>query len=79
VNQTYKNKSKTPSNKQATKVVLDWVHGYDDIPMWDEICIWTIEQFGLPGNKFEWHPKEDNMEFYFYDERDAIHFSLRWL
>jgi hypothetical protein len=47
--------------------------------MWDEICIWTIEQFGLPGNKFEWHPKEDNMEFYFYDERDAIHFSLRWL
>ena len=46
--------------------------------MWDEICIWTIEQFGLPGSRFEWHPKEDNMEFYFYDECDAIHFELRW-
>jgi len=78
VNQTYKNKSTTPSNKQGTKVVLDWIHGYDDIPMWDEICIWTIEQFGFPGSRFEWHPKEDNMEFYFYDERDAIHFELRW-
>jgi len=22
---------------------------------------------------------EDYMDFYFYDERDAIHFSLRWL
>jgi hypothetical protein len=46
--------------------------------MWDEICMWAVETFGLPGERFEWHPAEDNMEFYFYDERDAIHFELRW-
>ena len=78
MNQTLQNKSKTLSNKQATKVVLDWTQGRDSIPLWDEICIWAIENFGLPGERFEWHPAEDNMEFYFYDERDAIHFELRW-
>lgn len=78
MNQNLKNKLKTPSNKQGTKVVLTWLQGYDDIPKWDKICIWAIEQFGMPGERFEWHPTEDHMEFYFYDERDAIHFELRW-
>ncbi len=78
MNQNLKNKLQTPLNKPVTKVVLGWTQGRADIPIWDEICIWAIEQFGLPGTRFEWHPGEDNMEFYFYDERDAIHFELRW-
>jgi len=78
VNQNLKNKLQTPLNKPVTKVVLGWTQGRADIPIWDEICMWAIEQFGLPGTRFEWHPGEDNMEFYFYDERDAIHFELRW-
>jgi hypothetical protein len=78
VNQNLKNKLQTPLNKPVTKVVLGWTQGRADIPIWDEICIWAIEQFGLPGTRFEWHPGEDNMEFYFYDERDALHFELRW-
>jgi hypothetical protein len=78
VNQTSQDKLKTPLDKPAIKVVLVWTKGRDSIPVWDEICIWAIEQFGLPGNRFEWHPTEDDMEFYFYNERDAIHFELRW-
>jgi hypothetical protein len=38
-----------------------------------------METFGLPGDKFFTHMTEDYMDFHFYDERDAIHFSLRWL
>jgi hypothetical protein len=68
----------THLNKPATKVVLEWAKNRDSIPMWDEICAWAIENFGLPGNRFEWHPTEDYMEFLFYDEKDAIHFELRW-
>jgi hypothetical protein len=55
-----------------------WQKG-DTITNWDEICIWAIEQFGLPGTKFTSHPTEDYMDFLFSDEKDAIHFSLRWL
>ena len=46
----------THLNKPATKVVLEWAKNRDSIPVWDEICAWAIENFGLPGNRFEWHP-----------------------
>ena len=43
------------------------------------MCIWAMEQFGLPGDKYTTHPTENYMDFYFQNEKDAIHFSLRWL
>jgi len=46
--------------------------------MWNETCAWAIEKFGLPGDKYETHVTEDYMDFYFKNERDAIHFELRW-
>jgi hypothetical protein len=45
---------------------------------WNHICIWAIEQYGLPGDKYTWHPLGSYMKFHFKDEKDAIHFSLRW-
>lgn len=45
---------------------------------WNDVCIWAIDQFGLPGNKFEWHAHKDYMQFLFKDEVDAIYFILRW-
>jgi len=51
----------------------------DTISDWDETCIWVMEVYGLPGVKYYTHMTEDYMDFYFYDERDAIHFSLRCL
>jgi hypothetical protein len=80
VNQTLQNKSKTPSSKQGTRVCIPWTRATDKShPLWNEICAWCVEQCGLPGDRFEWHPKIDYMEFYFKNEKDAIHFSLRWL
>ena len=58
----------------GTRVRISWVKG--DIIDWNETCAWAIEQFGLPGNKFETHATEDYMDFYFKDERDAILFQL---
>ncbi len=60
-----------------TKVRISW-QVLDNFPQWTEACAWAIEQYGLPGDKFTTHPSEDYMDFYFVDERDAIHFSLRW-
>ena len=76
--QTLQNESKTPSSKPGTKVRIPWTRG-DTINDWDATCIWAMEQYGLPGNKYYTHCTENYMDFYFYDEKDAIHFSLRWL
>jgi hypothetical protein len=63
---------------EGTKVRIAWKHG-DTISKWDETCIWAIEHYGLPGERNVTHPTEDYMDFIFKDERDAIHFNLRWL
>jgi len=76
--QTLQKELKTPSKKQATKVRIPWKKG-DKISDWDETCIWALEVYGVPGVKYYTHMTEDYMDFYFYDERDAIHFSLRCL
>jgi hypothetical protein len=59
----------------GTRVRIPWQKG-DTINNWNETCAWAIEQFGLPGNKFETHVTEDYMDFYFKDQRDAILFEL---
>jgi hypothetical protein len=58
----------------GTRVRISWAKG--NIIDWNETCAWAIEQFGLPGDKFEAHATEDYMDFYFKDERDAILFEL---
>jgi len=78
VNQNLKNESPKPSNWQGTRVRIPWKKG-DTINDWNETCIWAIEQFGVPGTCYTTHPTEDYMDFYFHNECDAIHFSLRWL
>jgi hypothetical protein len=60
--------------QEGTRVRISWKKG--DIIDWNETCAWAIEQFGLPGLKFETHATEDYMDFYFTDERDAILFEL---
>jgi hypothetical protein len=62
----------------GTRVRILWKINIDDIPKWNETLAWVVEQFGLPGHKYETYTTGDYMDFYFKDERDAIHFELRW-
>jgi hypothetical protein len=61
----------------GTRVRIPW-QTHHDVPTWNQTCAWAVETFGLPGDKFETHATEDYMDFYFKDEKDAIHFELRW-
>ena len=72
--------SKNYSTKQGTKISLPWRKAMEKngIEGWNEICAWVIEQYGLPGDKYEWHATEDTMDFIFTNERDALHCMLRW-
>lgn len=44
----------------------------NQVPLWNECCALVLEVFGLPGNRFVCHPKEDYMEIEFLKESDAI-------
>lgn len=57
----------------ATKISIPWVRND-----WNIACAWAIEQYGLPDEKFTTRAGDEGMEFYFVDERDAIHFELKW-
>ena len=44
-----------------------------------EILGFVIGVIGLPGERYYTKATEDYMDFYFYNERDAIHFNLSCL
>jgi hypothetical protein len=46
--------------------------------MWNEVCIWAIEYFGLPGDRFETRANVNYMEFIFKSRKDALLMALRW-
>jgi hypothetical protein len=46
--------------------------------MWNEVCAWAIEYFGLPGDRFSTAANVDYMEFHFNSPKDALLMSLRW-
>jgi len=60
-------------------VRIPWCDQWGAIAPWDVICIWALETFGLPGNRFTTHPNEDYMDFVFYNKQDAEIFTLKWI
>jgi hypothetical protein len=42
------------------------------------VCIWAIEEFGLPGDKYKTELTEDYMIFDFNEKEDAALMLLRW-
>jgi hypothetical protein len=50
----------------------------NDIPHWDEICIQSIELFGLPGNRYITDIGGNAMSWIFKDQRDALLFKLKF-
>ena len=45
---------------------------------WNEICAQTIEQFGLPGDRFTVSVNSQVTTFLFKSEQDLLFFKLKW-
>ena len=45
---------------------------------WQEVCIWCIENLGLPGNGYVTVADEDFMDFVFDTKATASFFMLTW-
>lgn len=59
-------------------VRIHWSREYDNNTMWNEVCAWAIEYFGLPGDRFSTAANVDYMEFHFNSPKDALLMCLRW-
>lgn len=62
----------------SSTVRIDWVREYDNKAMWNEVCAWALERFGLPGDRFETHANVNYMEFVFKSNKDALLMALQW-
>lgn len=62
---------------QSATVRLTW-ELKDNHENWNDACVWAIEQFGLPGEKFVTELNADWMEFKFFQPHDAMIMALRF-
>lgn len=59
-------------------VTINWGNGADTMEYWDRICIYSIEQFGLPGDRYITDISADSMTWSFRSDADALIFRLRF-
>lgn len=63
------------TKKFPYKVEIPWRKG-DSVSRWDKVCVQCVVAYGLPGDKYMTSSTQDNMTFYFKDEKDALWFRL---
>jgi hypothetical protein len=61
----------------AITIRVPWSDPYNHGDAWNELLAWTVETFGLPGERMQFHPTENFMDFVFDDEQDALMFQLK--
>lgn len=55
-----------------TEIYIPWEKVKDQDPEWSEICVKVVERFGVPGDRYTSHLKDDHMLFKFKDEQDYL-------
>lgn len=63
--------------ENPTTVCLSW-ELKDNMENWNNACVWALEHFGLPGEKFQTELTADWMKFKFHDPYDATLMALRF-
>jgi len=56
---------------------VPWQDQYNHGDAWNKLLAWTVETFGLPGERMQFHPTATWMDFTFDDEHDALMFQLK--
>ena len=65
-------------SKYQNHCTINWGLKADTIKGWDEICIASIELFGLPGGRYITDMGPDKMIWSFCDPKDALLFKLKF-
>ena len=56
---------------------ITWGPSMDTISHWDKVAIWSVEMFGVPGERYITEINIDDMTWWFRDEQDRLVFVLR--
>jgi hypothetical protein len=62
----------------SSTVRIPWSKDFDNEYKWNEVCAWTIERFGLPGDRFQTSANVNYMDFVFKSNKDALLMALMW-
>ena len=62
----------------TSTVRIPWSKEFDNEYKWNEVCAWTIERFGLPGDRFQTSANVNYMDFVFNSNKDALLMALMW-
>ena len=63
----------------TSTVRIPWdKHEFGNVKMWNEVCAWAIERFGLPGDRFTTSANVDYMDFVFNSNKDALMMAIMW-
>lgn len=54
-----------------------WGRGHDTIQAWDQVSIWGLETFGLPGDRYITDLNILDMTWWFRTDQDRTLFVLR--
>jgi len=61
----------------SVTIRVPWTDPYNHGDAWNELLAWTVETYGLPGEKVSFHPKHDCMDLTFDNEQDALMFQIK--
>jgi len=56
---------------------INWGYRMDTISQWDDVAMWGIDMFGLPGERYITEININDMTWWFRDEHDRLVFVLR--
>ena len=56
----------------------NWTLGQDTDSWWNSVCIWMIEEYGLPGDNYITELNKDYMIFKFKEKEHAMIAAIRW-
>jgi hypothetical protein len=62
----------------SSTIRIAWSREFENGKLWNEVCAWAVERFGLPGDRFTTHPCVDYMDFVFVNNKDAMIFAIKW-
>ena len=59
-------------------VTILWGAGAENETQWNDISIWCIETFGLPGGRYITDISTEHMTWFFHQAKDAVFMTLKF-
>jgi hypothetical protein len=56
---------------------ITWGPHLDTVSQWDQVAIWGMDTFGLPGSRYVTEINVNDMTWWFRSEHDRLLFVLR--